>query len=337
MTLEATWFFLWGLLWALYFLADGFDLGIGMLLPFIAKGEAEKRMLYNAIGPVWNGNEVWLITAGGVTFAAFPKTYAILFSSLYVAFTLLLVALILRGICLEYRSKVDGAGAKSLCDAGLFVASTLVALLIGVAFANIFRGLPLENGVNRGSFLDLLNPYGVAGGVFFIAIFLLHGAVWLAVKTGGALQQKAYRAANGLWIAVLILTVVFLAYSFFETNLFVNYLKYPLLFLVPALAVAALLLCRMYLSSGRPWSAWFASAGFIFACTFFTIVGLFPVMLPSSIDPAHNITLHQAASSGLTLRVMLVVVAIFVPLALLYQIWAYRLFSRKIDDKELIY
>ncbi|NLH16160.1 MAG: cytochrome d ubiquinol oxidase subunit II, partial [Phycisphaerae bacterium] len=196
MTLETTWFFLWGLLWAVYFLADGFDLGVGMLLPFVAKGESEKRMFYNAIGPVWNGNEVWLITAGGATFAAFPKTYAVLFSSLYVALTLLLVALILRGICLEYRGKADSAAVRSLCDAGLFVASFLVALLIGVAFANLFRGLPLENGVYHGSFVGLLSPYGIAGGAFFIAIFLLHGSIWLAVKTGGNLQQKAWQTAG---------------------------------------------------------------------------------------------------------------------------------------------
>lgn len=337
MTLETIWFFLWGLLWAMYFLADGFDLGVGMLLPFVAKGEDEKRLFYNAIGPVWNGNEVWLITAGGATFAAFPKTYAILFSSLYIALTLLLVALILRGICLEYRSKADSSPVRSLCDAGLFFASLLVALLIGVAFANIFRGLPLENGVYHGSFMGLLSPYGIAGGLFFIAIFLLHGAIWLAVKTGGDLQQRAWRTANGLWIVVLLLTVTFLAFSYFETHLFANYIKYPLLFLVPGAAVVALLLCRMFLSRLQPWRAWLASAGFIFACTFFTILGLFPAMIPSSIDPAHTITLDSAASSKLTLMVMLVVVAVFVPLALLYQIWAYRLFSRELEKQDLIY
>ena len=337
MTLETTWFFLWGLLWAVYFLADGFDLGVGMLLPFVAKGESEKRMFYNAIGPVWNGNEVWLITAGGATFAAFPKTYAVLFSSLYVALTLLLVALILRGICLEYRGKADSAAVRSLCDAGLFVASFLVALLIGVAFANLFRGLPLENGVYHGSFVGLLSPYGIAGGAFFIAIFLLHGSIWLAVKTGGNLQQKAWQTAGGLWILVLLLNVVFLAFSYFQTRLFANYFRYPLLFLVPIAAVIALLLCRMFMSRRQAWRAWFSSAGFIFACTFFTILGLFPAMIPSSIDPAHDITLDSAASSKLTLMVMLIVAAGFVPLALLYQIWAYRLFSRKLENLDLIY
>jgi cytochrome d ubiquinol oxidase subunit II len=329
MFLEDLWFFLWVLLWAIYFVTDGFDLGVGMLLPFLAKDEKANRSLYNAIGPVWNGNEVWLITAGGVTFAAFPRTYAVMFSSFYTALTLLLVVLIIRGLCLEYRDKANGAGWKKLCDLGQFVGSGLIALLLGVAFANIVRGLPIENGVFKGSFWGLLNPYGICGGVFFIAVFSLHGALWLAIKTDGALLDKTRQYAGNLWWAVLVITVVFLAYSYKETALYANYFKQPFLFIVPLLAVTALLTCRFYMAKKAAWSAWFASAVFLLACTFFLFVGLFPTMLPSTINPAiNNITCHNAASSVLTLKVMLGVTLLFIPLVLVYQIWAYRLFSK---------
>ena len=274
MFLKELWFYLWGLLWAIYFITDGFDLGIGMLLPFLGKDETSKRMLYNAIGPVWDGNEVWLVTAGGVTFAAFPKTYAAMFSSFYTALTLLLVALIIRGISLEYRNKADWAGWKKLCDLGQFTGSGLIALLIGVAFANIFRGLPIENGVFKGSFFGLLNPYGICGGVFFVAAFLLHGTLWLVIRTDGPLQDKARQYAGVLWAAVLVITVVFLAYSYVETSLYSNYLNQPLLFVIPLLAVIALLACRFYLAKKAAWKAWFASAAFLLVCTFFLIIGL---------------------------------------------------------------
>ncbi len=338
MFLEGLWFYLWGLLWAIYFITDGFDLGVGMLLPFLGKDETSKRTLYNATGPLWDGNEVWLVTAGGVTFAAFPKTYAVMFSSFYTALTLLLVALIIRGASLEFRSKAESAGWKKLCDVCQFTGSGLIALLIGVAFANIFRGLPIENGIFKGSFLGLLNPYGICGGVFFITIFLLHGALWLVIKTDGPLLDKAGQFAGILWIAALFMTVVFLLYSYIETKLFANYFKHPVLFAILLLAVAALLACRFYLAKNAAWKAWFASGLFIFACTFFCIVGLFPNMLPSTINPAANsITYHDASSSPLTLTVMLGVVLLFIPLALGYQIWAYTLFSKKVEQDQLIY
>ena len=337
MFLEGLWFYLWGLLWAIYFVTDGFDLGVGMLLPFLGKDEISKRTLYNSVGPLWDGNEVWLITAGGVTFAAFPKTYAMMFSSFYTALTLLLVALIIRGISFEFRSKADGTGWKKACDLCQFLGSGLTALLIGVAFANIFRGLLIEDGVFKGDFFGLLNPYGIAGGVFFITVFLLHGAVWLSLKTEGSMYERARRAASGLWIVVLAITVVFLAYSYIETKLYANYLARPVLFLIPRAAVVSLLMCRWYLANRCEWRAWFASAAFILAATFFCITGLYPNMLPSRIDPAYSITAHNAASTPMTLTVMLVVVIIFIPLVLAYQIWAFHLFREKVDEEELIY
>lgn len=337
MFLETLWFYIWGLLWAVYFVTDGFDLGAGMLLPFLGKDETAKRMIYNSVGPFWDGNEVWLITAGGVTFAAFPNTYAMMFSSFYIALTLLLVALIIRGISFEYRSKTDSPAGKKLCDICQFTGSFLIALLVGVAFANIFRGLPIEDGVFTGSFFGLLNPYGIAGGVFFIAIFLLHGAVWLVVKTDGKLEQKAKSAASILWVAVLIITVAFLIYTYVETKLYENYFNNPVLFVVPLSAVVALVACRVFLAASNAWKAWFSSAAFILSATFFCIIGLFPNMLPSRLDPESSLTCHNACSTPLTLKIMLGVVLFCVPIVLAYQIWAYVLFSKKVEQNQLVY
>jgi cytochrome bd ubiquinol oxidase subunit II len=338
MTLETLWFFIWALLWAVYFITDGFDLGVGALLPFLGKDENAKRLMYNSTGPLWDGNEVWLITAGGVTFAAFPKAYAVMFSSFYTAFFLLLIALIIRGISFEFRSKADSAGHKKLCDFCHFVGSVLIAILLGVAFANIFRGLPIENGVNKDGFFSLLNPYGVAGGVFFLLLFLVHGTIWLAIRTHGDIHDSATRTAKLLWPVLLIVAVVFLVYTWFETLLFKNYLAHPSLFVVPAIAVAALLAIRFFVARQHYWKAWFASAVTIMATTFFAVIGLFPAMLPSTIEPEKNsILFSAAASSSLTLTVMLVVVVCLLPFVIAYQLWAYRLFTSKLKTEEIIY
>jgi len=338
MTLATIWFFLWALLWAVYFMTDGFDLGVGTLLPFLAKDETEKRIMYNATGPVWDGNEVWLIAAGGVTFAAFPRTYAVMFSTFHEALTLLLLALIIRGLSFELRSKVASASARKLCDLCQFLGSTLVAVLLGVAFANIFQGLRLVNGVHQGTILTLLNPYALAGGVFFLSIFTLHGALWLAIRTDGALHVKAVRTAAVLWRIVLVAAVAFLVYTAVATRLYDNYLRQPMLFTIPLFAVGALIAVRVFLGKTRLWSAWLASAAMIVATTFFGVIGLYPNMLPSVIDPqANSIVFHQAASGPLTLKIMLAVVAFFIPLAVLYQLWAYRMFSNKVNPSTLVY
>jgi len=338
MTLAIVWFFIWALLWAIYFMTDGFDLGIGAMMPFVAKDETERRILYNATGPLWDGNEVWLITAGGVTFAAFPKTYAVMFSAFHEAMTLLVLALIVRGISFEFRSKVATPAGRKVCDLCQFLGSVLAAVLLGVAFANLFRGLPLVAGVRQGTVLALLNPYALAGGVLFLAVFLLHGALWLAIRTTDRMHDKAARTAGGLWYVVAILAVAFLLYTAIETPLWNNYLKTPVLLIVPALAVAGLFAIKPALAKKRFGSAWLASAGMIVSITFFGVIGMYPNMLPSVIEPAANsITLFDAASGPLTLKVMLAVVLLFVPLVLIYQAWAYRLFSGKLDISELVY
>jgi cytochrome d ubiquinol oxidase subunit II len=336
MALQNVWFLLWGLLWAIYFLTDGFDLGLGSLLPFIARTEEEKSVVHNAIGPLWNGNEVWLITAGGVTFAAFPRVYAVMFSSLYSALMLILFALIVRGVSFEFRGKVESAGWKRIWDTTMFLGSLLPAVLFGAAFANIFRGIPIDQqGIYHGSLLTLLNPYGLLGGVLFL--LLVHGALWLAVRTEGEIHERAGAAARKLWPVLLVVAVIFLVATKFATDLYANYLAHPILFAIILLTVLALLGTRIFIAKGSYWKAWFSSAVTIVGATFFGIAGLFPNMFPSSLNPAYSLTAHNASSSPLTLKIMLIVVLLFIPVVLIYQIWAYHLFKGKLKKEDLAY
>ncbi len=338
MLLETIWFGLWGLLWAVFFMTDGFDFGAGTLMPFVAKTDDEKRMTINALGPLWDGNEVWLLTAGGVTFAAFPLVYATMFSSLYSALMLILFALILRGVSFEFRSQIEGPGWRRLWDTCIFIGSFLPALLFGVAFANIFQGLPLAaDNVYKGTLLGLLNPYGLCGGLLFLALFLVHGALWLCIKTEGALQQRAIAAANKLWPVELAIAVIFLVFTKFATNLYDNYFATPAFFLVILLTVAGLVGIKVFLARQAFFKAWFSSALTIVGATFFGIIGLYPNMFPSSINPKYSLTAHNSASSPLTLKIMLTVVIIFVPIVLIYQIWAYNLFKDKVTAEDLTY
>ncbi|MFH1985265.1 MAG: cytochrome d ubiquinol oxidase subunit II [Pseudomonadota bacterium] len=338
MKLQLIWFILWGLLWAIYFATDGFDLGIGSLYLFLGKSDTDRRVMLNAMGPLWNGNEVWLLTAGGVTFAAFPTVYAVMFSSLYSALMLLLFALIVRGVAFEFRGKVESPGWRKIWDICICVGSFLPALLLGVAFANIFRGLPIDaDGIYHGNLLTLLNPYGLLGGVLFVLLFLIHGAIWLAIKSQGELHDRALATANKLWPVLLLVAVIFLAASFFATRLYDNYLAHPALFIVILATVAGLLGVKLFLQKQAMFKAWFASALTIIGATFYGVLGLYPNMFPSTLDPMFSLTAHNASSSPLTLKVMLVVALIFVPIVLAYQAWAYKTFSGKITDEELAY
>ncbi len=338
MILEATWFFLWGLLWALYFMTDGFDLGVGTLMPFLGKTEEDKRVMVNSIGPLWDGNEVWLLTAGGVTFAAFPQVYAVMFSSLYSALMLILFALILRGVSFEFRNKVDSERWRKIWDACIFIGSAAPALLFGVAFANIFRGIPIDqNGVYQGSLFTLLNPYGLLGGLLFLVVFLLHGSLWLTTKAQGDLQQRAVSTANKLWPVLLVVAVIFLAASMFATSLYTNYLNNPILFVVILLTVGALLGTKYFLTKAEYFKAWISSAVTIIGTTFYGIIGLYPKMLPSNLDAAYSLTAHGSASSPQTLKIMLAVVILFVPIVLAYQIWAYFLFKGNVTEEDMVY
>jgi len=335
MVLETIWFLLWGLLWAVFFMTDGFDFGVGILLPFMGKNQQERRTMINAVGPLWDGNEVWLLTAGGVTFAAFPMVYAVMFSSLYSALMMILFALILRGVSLEFRSHVENPHWRTIWDSCFFIGSFLPALLFGVAFANIFKGLPIDHqGMYQGNLFTLLNPYGLLGGAFFLSLFIMHGMLWLGIRTEGQLQSRAVQAASKFWPILTVLVIVFLAATKFATPLFDNYLEYPLLFIIVLLAVFGLAGIRFFLSQSTYYKAWLSSALLIVGVTFFGIAGLYPNMFPSSIDPGFSLTAHNAASSALTLKIMLTVVVVFVPVVIAYQVWAYHLFKDKVVTDE---
>lgn len=336
--LETLWFVLWGVLWGLYFILDGFDLGLGSLLPFLGRTEEDRRIIYNAMGPFWDGNEVWLITAGGVTFAAFPVTYAVMFSGLYTALMLLLFALIFRGVAFEFRSKVESACWRKIWDGAMTLGSFLPALLFGVAFANIFYGLPIDaDGVIHANVFQLLHPYGLAGGVFFVLLFATHGAIWLALRSGGDLHERAAGMARKLWLPVAVYTGVFLLITLLLTKVNGNYLARPYLAVLLLLPFLGLYIGGRNLYAGRYWSAWAGSALTIGGSALCAVIGLFPALLPSSLDPHFSLTIYNSASSPLTLKIMLGVVLVFVPLVLLYQAWVYKTFSHRLSRKDLDY
>ncbi len=338
MVLQTIWFFLWGLLWALFFITDGFDFGVGTLLPFLGRSERDKQVMIQAVGPLWDGNEVWLITAGGVTFAAFPLVYAVMFSSLYSLLMLILFALILRGVSFEFRGKIVDPRWKKLWDACFFIGSFLPALLFGVTFANIFQGIPFDGaGIYHGTILTLLNPYGLLGGVLFVVLFLLHGGLWLAIKSEGDLHERAAALTGKLWMVLLVVAAVFLIATKFATRLYDNYFAHPALFLVVLITVLALVAVRYFLAKRAYFKAWFASALTILGMTFFGIIGLFPNMFPSSIDPKYSLTAFNASSSPLTLKIMLTVVLIFIPIVIGYQLWTYSLFRHKVTEEDLLH
>jgi cytochrome bd ubiquinol oxidase subunit II len=335
--LETIWFVLWGVLWGIYFALDGFDLGLAVLRPFVSRSESDTRIIYNSMGPFWDGNEVWLVTAGGVTFAAFPTTYAVMFSTLYTPLMLILFGLILRAVSFEFRNKVDSEAWRKLWDTCQFVGSFIPALLFGVAFANIFQGIPFDaKGVFQGTTATLLNPYGILGGVLFVLLFCVHGSLWLAIKSEGDLHKRAVSASSRLWSVLLVVAVIFLVATSFATNLYNNYLRSSALFVIPITTVAALVLTRVFIARLYWWKAWAASAVTIFSATLFGVVGLFPNLYPSSLNTVYNLTAFNSSSSHMTLSIMLVVALIFVPIVIAYQGWVYFLFKDKVTEESLL-
>lgn len=334
--LQITWFALWGLLWAVYFMLDGFVFGTGMLHNFIGKNNNEKKVIVNTVGPVWNGNEVWLITAGGATFAAFPTTYALMFSYLYTALLLLLFALIIRGVSLEFRGKSDSQAWQSFWDKGILAGSFLPALLLGVAFGNIFKGLPMDAAGYHGNMFSLLNPYGLVTGVLFVCLFLMHGSLYLSLKTTGELRERAKKAAPQIWGVLLVVAVVFLVHTYFATQLFDNYLAAPALFALPLIAVAGLLGIIVFYRTGHLFSSFISSCVTIVFVCFTGVAGLFPNLIPSSMDANYSMTIYNSSSSFLTLAIMTAVALIFVPIVIAYKIWVYRLFSKALTVEEVL-
>jgi len=319
------WFFLWGALWAIYFMLDGFDLGVGILYPFVGRDEAKRSAIRAAIAPVWDGNEVWLITAGGATFAAFPAAYAALFSELYLAMLLILFGLIIRGVSLEFRSKGEAPGWKRLWDAGFFVGSLVPAFLFGVAFGNSFRGLPIDARGLHGGLPALLNPYALLTGALFVMLFVTHGLLWLAMKADGGIGEISLRSARPLWLITAVATAAFLVWS----GIGVDLGERPVWGVMPLAAVASVVLTGIWISRRRTRPAFVSSCATIVFTVFTGIVGLFPNLIRSRLDPDYSLTIFNAASSPYTLKVMTIVAVIFVPIVIAYQAWVYRVFRGK--------
>ena len=331
MMLQIVWFILWAVLWTVYFMLDGFDLGVGMLQLFAARNEQERTVLLNTIGPVWNGNEVWLITAGGATFAAFPTTYALMFSYLYSALLIILFSLIIRGVAIEFRTKVESAAWVKTWNILIFAGSFIPALLFGVAFGNIFRGLPMDAGGYHGTLFTLLNPYGLLTGVLFVVLFIEHGSLWLALKTGDGIMPRMTATANKTWAVLFVLTLVFAADTVFSTHLSQNYAAYPAAAIVPVLAAVVLVMIRVSTASSAR-RAFYLSCVTIVLLMAAVVTGLYPNLIPSDLDPAYSLTIFNSSSGAYTLKIMTIVAAIFVPVVIIYQAWVYRIFRKGSSD-----
>jgi len=336
MEYQIIWFILWGVLWAVYFMLDGFDFGVGMLHSFLGRNEGEKRAAINTIGPVWDGNEVWLVTAGGATFAAFPTTYALMFSYLYTPLLIILFALIFRGVALEFRGKGESALWKKGWDIALFSGSLIPSLLFGVAFGNIFQGLPMDGQGYHGTLFTLLNPYGLLTGLFFVLLFIEHGSLWLSIKTEGDIRTRAAQFTGTAWYLLAITAVLFLISTAFATKLYNNYIGTPAWFIVPVIAVASLFGVKIFSLRKRFTAAFFSSCALIVTVTFTGIIGLYPNLIPSNIDPQYSLTIFNSSSSPYTLKIMTVVALLFVPVVIAYQIWMYRVFRHRVSPAEVL-
>ena len=329
MALQTLWFVLWGLLWAVYFTLDGFDFGAGMLRPFLSRDETDRRVTLAAIGPVWDGNEVWLITAGGATFAAFPGTYASMFSFLYLPMLLILFSLIIRGVSIEFRNKDEGPRWRANWDRLLALSSFTAPLVLGLGFGNIFQGLLFDSSGYHGSFWGLFNPYGLLTAVLFVVLFLQHGALWLVYKTEGELAGRAATFAGATWYVVFSVAAAFLVFTGFATKLYGNYAAHPGWILVPALAVAALFSVKVLQARSRALPAFLGSCATIMLVIATGLIGLFPNLIPSRMDPAASLTISNSSSGPYTLRLMAIVALVFVPIVVVYQLFVYRFFRSK--------
>lgn len=337
MDLNTLWFILVVVLFVGYFILEGFDFGVGILLPFLGKTDRERRVIINTIGPHWDGNEVWLITAGGAMFAAFPHWYATLFSGFYLALFLMLLALIVRGVAFEFRSKDENPKWRALWDGCIFIGSLVPALLWGVALTNIVRGVPIGADMNyTGGFFNLLNWYALLGGLTSLVGFTLHGAIFLSLKTSADLQERSHKLALKLWIPTVVLLLAFGASTYFATDILDNLDVNP--GVIPILAAAALLLAGYFLRIKRNGWAFAMTALSIATTTITLFVILFPRVMVSSLNPAWSLTIYNASSSDYTLKVMTVVAAIFIPIVLIYQGWTYYVFRKRLTvESELEY
>ncbi|MBX9397962.1 cytochrome d ubiquinol oxidase subunit II [Streptomyces sp. TRM72054] len=329
MELHDVWFVLIAVLWIGYFFLEGFDFGVGVLTKLLARNRPEKRVLINTIGPVWDGNEVWLLSAGGATFAAFPEWYATLFSGFYLPLLLILVCLIVRGVAFEYRVKRPEENWQRNWEHAIFWCSLIPAFLWGVAFGNIVGGVKIDRNFEYvGTLWDLLNPYALLGGLVTLTLFTFHGAVFTALKTVGDIRERARRLAFQVGLVTAALAVLFLLWTQVESGNGKS-------LVAMVVAVAALVVALMANQAGREgWS--FALSGVtIVAAVAMLFLSLFPNVMPSSLDDAWSLTVTNASSSPYTLKIMTWCAAIATPIVLLYQSWTYWVFRKRIGTQHI--
>ncbi|MFG3347808.1 cytochrome d ubiquinol oxidase subunit II [Streptomyces sp. NPDC048018] len=329
MELHDVWFVLIAVLWIGYFFLEGFDFGVGVLTKLLARDRTEKRVLINTIGPVWDGNEVWLLTAGGATFAAFPEWYATLFSGFYLPLLVILVCLIIRGVAFEYRAKRPEENWQRNWEQAIFWTSLVPAFLWGVAFGNIVHGVKIDADMEYvGNLWDLLNPYALLGGLVTLSLFTFHGAVFAALKTVGDIRTRARALALKLGLVTAVLALAFLVWTQVD-----NGDGWSLVAML--VAVVALVGAIGAIRIGREgWS--FALSGVtVAAAVAMLFLTLFPNVMPSSLDPAWSLTVTNASSSPYTLKIMTWCAAIATPLVLLYQGWTYWVFRKRIGTQHI--
>ncbi|MFF3612376.1 cytochrome d ubiquinol oxidase subunit II [Streptomyces sp. NPDC002580] len=329
MELHDVWFVLIAVLWIGYFFLEGFDFGVGILTKLLARDRTEKRVLINTIGPVWDGNEVWLLTAGGATFAAFPEWYATLFSGFYLPLLIILVCLIVRGVAFEYRAKRPEENWQRNWETAIFWTSLIPAFLWGVAFGNIVRGVKIDRDFEYvGDFWDLLNPYALLGGLVTLTLFTFHGAVFVGLKTVGDIRERARKQALWIGLATAVLALIFLFWTQVE-----NGDGASLVALV--VAVAALVMALVAVNGGREGWAFILSGITIVAAVAMLFLALFPDVMPSSLNEDWSLTVSNASSSQYTLKIMTWCAVVATPIVLLYQSWTYWVFSKRIGTHHI--
>ncbi len=336
MDLNTLWFILIAVLFIGFFFLEGFDYGVGILLPFMGKDDLSRRVVINSIGTTWDGNEVWMLTAGGAMFASFPNWYATLFSGFYIALFLMLAALIVRATAFEYRSKHDTPKWRNTWDWLIFFGSFIPALLWGVALANIMRGVPIDENMNYiGGFFNLLNPYALLGGLASLTVFTLHGAIFLNLKTTNDLREKSLAIAQKLWLPTVIILFLFVIVGYFATDMFTRQGISP--GVVPILAGLAIISVYFFLKAGKSGWAFVMTALTIVFSTITIFMGLYPRVMVARINgvlvPANDLTIYNASASPYTLKVMSIVAAIFVPIVLVYQGWTYWVFRQRLSKE----
>lgn len=335
--LNTIWFLLVGGLLAGHAVLDGFDLGVGALHLF-ARTDEQRRLFLNAIGPVWDGNEVWLVTAGGALFAAFPVAYATVFSGFYLAIVLLLFGLIFRAVAIEFRSKQPGARWRRSWDRSFSIASILSSLVLGIAFGNVIWGIPIDaSGEFAGTVLTLLNPYAVLTGVTTVALFAMHGAIYLVLKTGGETQAMVKGWVNNTIVAfVVCYATTTMATLIYRPEMAQLIKAHPVLFLLPVATMLAIANVPRSIHHGRFGWAFISSSATVFGLFALVGVGMFPVLVRAA-DPARSLTIYTAASSAATLKLMLIIALIGVPLVLAYTVSIYWIFRGKVKLDTMSY